>query len=269
MEIREKVVKFIRKQKKLAPHAGIIQKLIEKTQDVKSTARDLGEIIKSDLVLSAKILRLVNSPYYGFTRKIANITQAVVLLGFKEIKTIAYQFLSYQLIDFKKSPILQFIWEHSLKTGIIAQDIAKKELLELPEEAFIGGLLHDIGKSILYQIFKDEYLNAMESVEKEREMFEIDHTAVGGLLAKEWFFPAKLYEVCKKHHLSPKSYKEDITLSVACANYIANEQYDKIRELELKKYFKNLKNIEEFVEENNSKWTEEFEKVKAVFETQV
>lgn len=265
MDSREKVTRFINNQKKVTPHAKTIDQLMQKIQDPRSNARQLGEIIKVDPIMSAKLLHLVNSPFYGLSGKISSISQAVVILGFNEIRNLAYQFMSYQLIDFKKSPFLQFVWDHSLYTGIIAQSLALKEHLDIPEEAFIAGLVHDIGKSVLYNLFGAQYMEVSDELEQEREELGIDHCIAGKILGKAWFFPEKLQKVIEHHHRDFSMINDKFTLIVSIANILSlGEDPQQFRSV-----FQDKLNFivdpQAFVEDSQGKWQEELHRLKGVF----
>jgi HD-like signal output (HDOD) protein/ActR/RegA family two-component response regulator len=171
-----------------------------------------GEIVSRDPGMSAKILQLVNSAYFGLSRQIASPTEAVMFLGIETIKAIV---LSLQLFShFDRARIqacnLALLWEHSWTTGVLAKRLTMSECrnTQMADQAFTGGLLHDIGKMVLAANLPELYRAAslmaqhkgMAIAEAERETFGCDHAEVGGYLLGLWGLPAAIVEAVAYHH---------------------------------------------------------------------
>ena len=176
-------------------------RVMEVTANPKSSANDLMEIIATDVSLTAKLLKIANSPFHGLSRKISTLQHAVTILGFKEIKnmvisTIAFE--SFKNIKQDDKFDLSKFWRHSLYCGLAAKIIAV-DLKSSSNELFVAGLIHDIGKLVMYIAFPVEFLKQVDMMspiklkytayEAEKNVFEMTHDEVGMRLLKKWLFP--------------------------------------------------------------------------------
>ncbi len=185
----------------------VAQKVISLTKDPKSSAADLQKVIKADTALTAKVLKIVNSAYYGFPSSITSISQAIVILGFKTIRNLA---MSVSILEnvFKNAKGYEDIWEHSVVTAITSQSVAENFKYINVEEAFIAGIIHDIGKIILSTYFPEtmnevmaySQENSITFYEAERKVMDTDHALIGGWLLRKWEFPQVLIDAVKYHH---------------------------------------------------------------------
>jgi putative nucleotidyltransferase with HDIG domain len=183
---------------------GVVQLIARMIEEDDVSAKDLSEVIARDQVLTSKILRMVNSPVYGFPERIASITHALVLLGFNTIKTVVLTTAVFDELG-KERP---GFWQHSLGTALVAKHIAKSIDLADPEEIMMAGLLHDLGKVVLAYLTPDDYeaalmiadLGSKTIREAEVEIFGVDHTLVGGWVSEGWHLPARLRDAIIHHH---------------------------------------------------------------------
>lgn len=183
-------------------------------EDESVSANDIGDVVGKDQVLSAKILRLVNSPVYGFPGRISSVTHALVLLGFNVVKGLV---LGTAIFD-TMGKETKGLWEHSLGSAVISRRIAKELKVGQPEEVMVAGLLHDLGKVVLSFLAPDEYRGVLQDAEArrchvslaERDAFGMDHTRVAMLVADRWHLPVRLSEALAYHHtpLRAKQYQE-------------------------------------------------------------
>lgn len=202
-ERRSELKKIIMDTKTLPTLPGVINKLNALSNDDKSSVQEMARIVSADQVLSARILRLANSPSYGFYR-VSTISNAMILLGVNVVKSLALSSSIFEIME-KNSVGL---WEHSLGTATAAGIIARKLALPEVEEITTAGLLHDIGKVIIGlkcaeqmpEIRRRIKLDQMYTSEAEREVLDTDHAEVGGWLSKSWFLPDKLSEPIACHH---------------------------------------------------------------------
>jgi putative nucleotidyltransferase with HDIG domain len=189
----------------------IINKIIVLTDDPDSTVHDMEEVILQDQVLTTKILRLANSAYYGYARKISTISQATVLLGFQAIKGIALaSTVRTYLMDELRGYSLEKneLWSQSQTCAIVSRFIAKSIKYYNPEEAYIAGLLRDIGKTILNQHMEKEYMEVLLKMEEgnisfldaEKEVLGFGHAEIGEKIAEKWNLPKDLVEAIGYHH---------------------------------------------------------------------
>lgn len=202
-EKRSELKKIILDTKTLPTLPAVIVKLNSLADNNRTSIQEMARIVSSDQVLSARILRLANSPSYGFYR-VSTISNAMILLGVNVVKSLALSSSIFEIME-KNSVGL---WEHSLGVGVASNLLAKKLGLPECEEIATAGLLHDLGKVIISikceeaakrirgQI-RDEELYAIEA---EQQVLGVDHGEVGGWLAKSWYLPDKLSEPIAFHH---------------------------------------------------------------------
>jgi putative nucleotidyltransferase with HDIG domain len=147
---------------------------------------------------------MVNSPIYGFPRRISSVDQAVLLLGLNVVRGLLFGVTVFDLMQ----RTMIGLWEHSIGCAILSRLMAEKKGLKDPEEASILGLLHDIGKVMLLLKFPNEYKKVMdEAREKDVTVYEVEtshfsttHATVGAWVAEEWSFPGRLIDVIQYHH---------------------------------------------------------------------
>ncbi len=187
-------------------------------EDPNVSASQLAKVIKTDQAVSSKVLKLVNSAFYGLSGKISTISQGIVVLGFNTVRNII---LSLSVLDLlpKDADLGEFeisdLWKHSLGCAVISKVFAQRIGVKDPEEAFIAGLLHDIGKIIIAKLFQEEFVTILKTTHKEKKLFldaEQDvlgtaHDQIGGMLAKNWQLPETLSESISFHHNGEKTMK--------------------------------------------------------------
>ena len=218
----------------LAPLKVVATKVIAMADDEASTAMDLAYVISSDQALTAKLLRLSNSAYYGYSRRISNVREAVILLGLRTVRSVA---ISTSLMDALRTPAVEgfdegLFWGHSVSVGLCSEVIARGTRVARPEDAFTAGVLHDIGKLAML-LTETERFDEMvgwiaddgaTAVDAERQAFDgVTHDVVGERLAHEWRFPIALVEAIGEHH-PPARLDATRTLGdvVAAANLACN-----------------------------------------------
>ena len=214
---RSDLKKIIMDTKTLPTLPNVIHKLNALSENEKSSVQEMAKIVSSDQVLSARILRLANSPSYGFYR-VSTISNAMILLGVNVVKSLALSSSIFAIME-KDSVGL---WEHSLGVGVAANLIARKLGLAECEEIATAGLLHDIGKVIIRlkcSEAEQEILNLVRErsiyiMEAEHVIIDTDHAEVGGWLSKSWFLPDKLSEPIAFHHDVAKSETHRVKTSV-------------------------------------------------------
>lgn len=210
-----------------------VAKILEVTRNPQVTAKDLNRVISLDPVLVGRVLKLVNSAYYGLSNKVTSLVNAIIMLGINTIKNLA---LSTTVIgNMKNNAIFKSLnvdgfWRHSIGVGVASKLIASK--IGVPvnqrEEYFIGGLLHDIGKIPMNEIFVEGYLKVISTadfkkiplIEAEQEVIGITHTEVGRMVAEKWKLSLETSECILYHHDPAQAKKENYRLVTAV--YIAN-----------------------------------------------
>ncbi|MDQ3000664.1 MAG: HDOD domain-containing protein [Fibrobacterota bacterium] len=187
-------------------------------QDPRTSAEELGRAIASDPPLVSKVLKLVNSAFYGFPGRISTLTQAIVILGFSTIRNVILT--TSVLKAFGKDTTqngfdVGKFWEHSLLTGAIARSLAVERETNFVEETFIAGLLHDMGRIVLSQKLPAEFEKVLIVMEKagisqlaaEQAVLKLNHGDIGGWLARKWNLPLPYVEVMRLHHFPGEALK--------------------------------------------------------------
>lgn len=186
---------------------SVLGKILNTAADPDASALDLGTHITADQSLSATLLKLVNSSYYGFYRQITSVTQAIVMLGFLEVRNIALTATAFRSLASGSSDYDRLqLWRHSLATAMTAEyleDLLKKDF----DGTFESGLLHDIGKVVLDMLYPEQFLEAAREAHHRNcpvsdtliEIFGMDHAEVGGLLAEHWNLPPSVADAIRTH----------------------------------------------------------------------
>jgi putative nucleotidyltransferase with HDIG domain len=206
---RSAIRAIIRDTKSLPTLPGIVAKLGSLADNSKVSAQEMARVVSADQVLSAKVLRLVNSAFYGFPGRVSTVSNALILLGVNVVKSLAITSSIFEIME--KNVV--GLWEHSMGVAVAANSISRALKLPDPEETSTAALLHDIGKVIIkIKLEKgfDELTalttdKGMTLLEAERELLDTDHAEIGGWLARSWLLPEKLIEPVEFHHQVEKS----------------------------------------------------------------
>jgi putative nucleotidyltransferase with HDIG domain len=177
----------------------------------KSSAQTLARLIENDQVLTARILKLANSAYYGMARQVSSVSQAVVIVGFDAVKDMG---LSVSVLDAFRDPggskyfNLARFWEHTMGVAFTAKLLAKRHAPDVSSEAFTAGLLHDLGKVVINQYCHDDFMEIMSRVNDDKEdllyaetmVLDTTHDRIGGWLANRWNMPPSIVDAIEFHH---------------------------------------------------------------------
>ncbi len=198
----------------------VVTQILSLVESPETSAVDVNRVISTDQALAAKVLKLVNSPFYGFSRQISTVTQAVVILGFRTIKSLALSATVFEIFGGRGTQRFdrQEFWKHSIGTGVAAQIIAKKMRYPLIEEAFIAGIVHDLGKVVLDQFLPDDFARVLAWRDDkgsslraaEKAVLGVDHAAIGGWLAERWKLPPALLHAIAWHHDATKAENTEV-----------------------------------------------------------
>ncbi len=227
------ITKILDDNKELLSLPQTLAEVIRVTRKEDFSANQLADVLMRDPALTAKILRIVNSPFYGMSREVTSMTQAVVTLGTRQVTALALSSSVYN-ITAKWGACIDRVrfWRHSLEVAIGARMIAEAIGYRAWEELFVAGLLHDIGMLVLENSYPDacEQLwtgaEVTESVtDQEQEVWGTNHARVGQFLLEQWHLPAVICEaVGRHHHVFPKGSDNPETKAgqvVALANIIS------------------------------------------------
>lgn len=193
------------------------------------TAKKIAEVIETDQAIAMKLLKVVNSPFFGFSRKIMTVQDAIVLLGFNATRNTVMTISVIRSLNHESKvegfDISEF-WKHSIATGIVSRYLARKVKVDA-DKAFVAGIVHDIGKIVLEQFFKEELEKVLKLMrarklsfyEAELEVYRGTHCDLGSYLADKWNLPVPLIEVIDMHHTPAEASEDPHLVSVV---HIAN-----------------------------------------------
>jgi putative nucleotidyltransferase with HDIG domain len=220
---------------RLLSHAGDIPtlpstvfRIMQLTEDPSCNAGDLAQVLLSDPPLAARVLKLANSAYYGFSQKIASVQQAITLLGFSTLKNVL---LSASVFDFYRlggmGIDLGGLWKHSIATATAAKLIAKRIRYPNVEKAYTVGLLHDIGKIVIARYLPNGLSHVAEMVktqqcsvyDAETRILGASHADIGAYVLEKWNLPPAVTEAVEFHHHPTRSHFQ---FYMAAICYLAN-----------------------------------------------
>jgi len=191
--------------------------------DPRTSAVDVGKIVSNDQVIASKILKIANSAFYGFAGRVNTVSHAIAVLGFSSTKNIVLTTSILSTLNLK-TPVKGFnlaaFWKHSAAVGAIAKLTAKEVFSQKQEEAFVAGLLHDIGKLILAICAPEDFVKCLDfAVSKkclffdaEKELLGITHTEIAAWINQKWKLPTEFATVLTNHHNEIETSGEHIGL---------------------------------------------------------
>jgi HD-like signal output (HDOD) protein len=194
----------------------VYAKVNELVDNPTSSASDLGRVISRDQGLTARLLKLVNSAFYGLPSKIDTVSRAVTVIGFKQLKelVLATSVLSmFKGLGSSISLSMEDFWKHSIACGLTSRILAIYARCDNPEAFFVAGLLHDLGRLVLLEKCSEEYKNIFhERTEKDRMLFEVErsffgytHAEVARELVSFWNLPETLKSAVGFHHVPQRA----------------------------------------------------------------
>jgi putative nucleotidyltransferase with HDIG domain len=221
----EKMEKLIANLGELPTLPVVIQKINALLSNPRTTATEVGQAIAADQAIAAKIISLVNSALYGFPGRISTITHAIVILGFSTVKNVILTTTILSRFDLKKSVNgfdMMGLWRHSVATGSIARLIASEIGYRGKEEAFVGGLLHDLGKVVHALYLPESFVQVVRLADSKHALFYdaeieihgVSHVDIGAWVAEKWNLPADLTAVIALHHTPMKAGNHAMLVSI-------------------------------------------------------
>lgn len=182
----------------------------EMVDDPNSSAADIGKVICNDAALTARLLRIVNSAFYGFPARIETVSRAITIVGNEELRDLVFASTVAGIFEDLPSDLvdIESFWRHSVYCGIVSRIIAKKRRVLHNERLFVAGLLHDIGRLVIAFKLPDQYRRVQQYVqehdiplhEAEMQVLGFDHTRVGEELMKAWSLPQSHQMATANHH---------------------------------------------------------------------
>ena len=197
-------------------------KLMKMLEDTESTAAQIEEVLRYDAGLTANILKLTNSAYFGIPSKVSSVKQAITMLGWKRLLQLV---MTMCMSTVMKKPVAGYdlsqgeLWRHSVAVSVAAEAVVKALKIPQAEEVFTAALLHDVGKLVLGGFVKDD-IEQIEAMVIKGIPFEVaeyivigtDHAEIGARILKKWDFPANLVNAVGWHH-DPETCENYCTLS--------------------------------------------------------
>jgi len=219
----------------LPPLPQVAAQVLRLAADPDSTTEELQRVIATDQALAAQILKIANSAMFGMVREVRTLTQAIMTLGFSTIKSIVIASSARNLYNRGGTGLQErLLWEHALVTALSARAYAKVFRSPRVEEAFLGGLMHDIGKGVMGLKFPERYgalvraiyNEGQDALESELDLFGFDHAMVGEALLHAWNLARSLENTVRWHHDPVHAPSEDqaLTAFVALGNQLALER---------------------------------------------
>ena len=204
----------------LPPLPAVAARVMAMADDANSSALDMAQVLSSDQALTAKLIRISNSAYYGFARKVSTVREAVVVLGMKQVRQVAVGASLMNSFNGRRVDDdvfdIDLFWGHSVAVAIAAETIAKKTRAARPEDAFTAGILHDIGRLVLRQVMPNEFRSAVVMAIQgtplhiaELETTGYSHDEIGLALGEKWKFPTHLVDAVANHHKENASPERD------------------------------------------------------------
>jgi putative nucleotidyltransferase with HDIG domain len=216
---------------------SVYYKVDKLLKDKKAAIDNVAHIIEIDPAMSTSILRLVNSAFYGQRAKSSSISHAVMVLGFNAVKNAIVSVAILDTLSVKdrgKSFNIAEFWRHSVSVAVLGKQLAQRSRLVSPDDAFIAGLLHDIGKIIMVKHFKEDLEKVWRMMQKtkcsfsdaEAEAASIDHVSIGAYLARKWQLPEQIIEAVAGHHYYITSGQSTgLVECIMLANALSNSGY--------------------------------------------
>jgi putative nucleotidyltransferase with HDIG domain len=218
---------------------GIVAQVIKETESPDASAHSIEKLLSSDQALASKVLRVVNSSYYGLSGQITSLSQAIMILGMPQVRNLV---LSVSAISTMKprtprqQETLKLFWLHAFGTAAATQIIARHKGMRAQdsETLFMGGLLHDIGRLFLFCMFTQTYDqvlkyakdNQISSTDAETKLLGIDHSQIGATMATMWKLPEILTELIA-HHEGPFELDENLPLfTIHAGDRLTQHLYD-------------------------------------------
>ena len=229
---RPDLLALINDEIKLPTLSDVFMKINETIMNPRSSANDIANVISNDTSLTARLLKIVNSAFYGFPSKIDTLSRAVAIVGTKQLSLLAscikiidvFDKISSEIIDMKK------FWQHSIACGVISRIMAGYKGIQNTERLFVAGLLHDVGRLIMYTdmpaLVRDLLVKARNGESLlytlESDVMHFNHAEIGGMLMKRWKLSLFLEGIVTYHHNPQNAPHKPECSIVHLADIIAN-----------------------------------------------
>ena len=194
----------------LGSYAAVLEEIERVLSDPQSTLSSVGEVIEKDPDLAARLLKLGNSSFFGFPTRIETVSETISLIGIQQVQDLISVSVVVRVFEGLPADLVNMstFWRHSLACGTAARILAVAKRASKPEKYFVAGLLHDVGRLVLYmkapQMAREVFHRAQRGRclmrDAEREVMGFDHTEIGEALLESWNYPANLRASIRCHH---------------------------------------------------------------------
>ena len=215
----------------LPPMPHIAAEVISKLSEPDSTARDIHNLMQKDQALAARVLKVANSPYYGASRSISTLRDALMFMGFDAIRSLIMTAVMKGMFS-SVSLTEKLIWEHTVGAGLAAKMISEEVRFQRKDEAYLAGLMHDVGKAalllrspaVMREIMQEVYNDGADFFEVELRTLGFTHTDVGQMIADKWRFSLDIEDAIANHHQPGQARSApELTHIVSMANSICHK----------------------------------------------
>jgi len=232
----EALEKLFQRLGQLSSLPAVAQRILQVADNEESNATDLLEVVGQDPTLSIRVLRTVNSSIFGIPNEVADLKTAIAMLGFVEVRNLALTVYVARLCENSssyRSFSREALWKHMVAVGTIARMLANIYQRVEPEEAYVAGLLHDVGMLLIDQYMHDSFCKVIDLVSEgvettaaERQILTFDHTDLGAYVARKSNFPDRVVDAIHYHHRPDDCSSSGKTLLdfVSVANYLASRK---------------------------------------------
>jgi HD-like signal output (HDOD) protein len=231
---QDSVVALLDDVEGLVSPPDVCMRLFELIHAPTTGAREIASVVSVDPNLTARLLRIANSSFFNFSRKIDTVSRAVTVIGTAELYQLVLSISAVKAFANIPNDLVKMdtFWRHSVYTGLLARALAVRANVLHPERLFVSGLMHDIGSLVLYyqrpEAMRDILLVAAGDEEvlyqAELERFKFTHAGVGGYLTERWNLPVELVEAIKWHHQPEKAQTAPLEAHIMyLANHLVNE----------------------------------------------
>ncbi len=216
----------------------VVMRILKETEKPDACAHTIERMLSAEQALASKVLRVVNSAYYGLSGQVTSLSQAIVILGLQQIRNLVLSVSAFGAIKprtARQQETLKVFWLHSFGTAAATQIIAQRKRLttQNAEVAFVGGLLHDIGRLFLFSNFTQTYDQVIRYAEQkkmpiekaEERLLGLNHAAVGAQMAEHWKLPKAIIKMIGEHEDPAETEVDPLLYSLHIADWITKDLY--------------------------------------------
>ena len=215
---------------KIRPFPTAASRILELANSPDCDVREMTRLLECEPSVAGKIIAMANSPLYGVAREITSISHSIVRLGFNSVSQLAVSVYSKELFeagDPAQANERSLIFRHSIAIGSVAKVLAANLKMAPPDQAFLAGVLHDIGRLLFFDVVAEEYVQLLkkfpsgETTESEQKKFGTDHATVGNQCGQKWGLPAVINDAILHHHDPVDEVTQPVSKIIILANYFA------------------------------------------------